>query len=512
MKKFTILLAPLLAVSFLTNCSAAKYTVTFDSNEGTLVAPQTVEANKCAVKPDDPTHEEREDAVYAFKEWQLDGVAFDFATPITKDITLKANWVIAHKYTISVGENVDHLSFTTVDGKPLNTIKAIEKREFKFAMNVIEENEIDYLIPTSIDIKINGAPPLTSSFYKVTVDASGKTAEVTINADKVVGDIVLFGRAAQRNKYGYEVSFHAGLEPIDSGTISFNEILVLQFRASDSYKLPEERDISIEFDDVNGEKKWIIPNGEATSEYCSYDSTDGKLSIRSGHIKNHIDIKARASNIGLLEILGWNEIVKHSFSGDASIIFHVGEEKSLPNICNKVRIVDFNRDLLETSTPDSPQYAGITFEFVGIIADSGVLWSGSGEWDNNNDFINSSSLNTSVQPGGKNFTSASSEITDIAKTVIKEVDTKHDGNWAKTKYKTKLFPLSHDEVSGDKAYTYYIGAKSDKWKKNGTYWLRTPSTDKNWYALSVNDKGGIDIASKVNDPNCCFGVAPGFCV
>ncbi len=64
------------------------YTVTFDSNGGSAVDPQTVEPNGTVSKPiPDPTKDG-----YTFKEWQLSGAAYDFATPVTDNITLTAAW------------------------------------------------------------------------------------------------------------------------------------------------------------------------------------------------------------------------------------------------------------------------------------------------------------------------------------------------------------------------------------------------------------------------------------
>ncbi|MBQ7460578.1 MAG: InlB B-repeat-containing protein [Oscillospiraceae bacterium] len=64
-----------------------KYTVTFDSNGGSEIPLQTVNYNEMAEKPSDPVYPE-----YLFSGWQLDGVDYDFASPVTEDITLTAKW------------------------------------------------------------------------------------------------------------------------------------------------------------------------------------------------------------------------------------------------------------------------------------------------------------------------------------------------------------------------------------------------------------------------------------
>jgi len=64
------------------------YNVTFDSAGGTAVSVQKVEkAGAKASRPEDP-----EKAGYIFTGWTLGGVAFDFNTVITGNITLVAQW------------------------------------------------------------------------------------------------------------------------------------------------------------------------------------------------------------------------------------------------------------------------------------------------------------------------------------------------------------------------------------------------------------------------------------
>ncbi|MBE7089422.1 MAG: hypothetical protein E7362_01300 [Clostridiales bacterium] len=73
------------------------YTVTFNSVGGTTVASQTINANATATRPTDPTKAEDAEYTYTFGGWLLDGVAYDFATPVTENITLVANWIATRK-------------------------------------------------------------------------------------------------------------------------------------------------------------------------------------------------------------------------------------------------------------------------------------------------------------------------------------------------------------------------------------------------------------------------------
>lgn len=64
------------------------YTVTFDSNGGTSVDSQIIVPGGKVVKPENPVK-----SGVGFVEWQLDGEAYDFDTPVTSDITLVAYYL-----------------------------------------------------------------------------------------------------------------------------------------------------------------------------------------------------------------------------------------------------------------------------------------------------------------------------------------------------------------------------------------------------------------------------------
>lgn len=67
--------------------SNSKYTVSFDSNGGSIIPAQVIEENSKAIVPETPTKDG-----YTFIEWQLDGNKYDFDSPVKKDIVLKATW------------------------------------------------------------------------------------------------------------------------------------------------------------------------------------------------------------------------------------------------------------------------------------------------------------------------------------------------------------------------------------------------------------------------------------
>ena len=69
------------------------YTVTFNSNGGSVVESQSVESGKTAVQPAEPTRED-----WNFSGWYTDEACtqlYDFSKPVTGDLNLYAKWVVA---------------------------------------------------------------------------------------------------------------------------------------------------------------------------------------------------------------------------------------------------------------------------------------------------------------------------------------------------------------------------------------------------------------------------------
>ena len=112
------------------------YTVTFDSNGGSAVTAQNIEAGQKATKPADPTK-----AGYDFKGWTLNGSAYDFNTAVNGDITLVATWeqqqVVPTTYTVSFAANGGTGTMADVTGisgeytLPENGFTAPDGKQFK---------------------------------------------------------------------------------------------------------------------------------------------------------------------------------------------------------------------------------------------------------------------------------------------------------------------------------------------------------------------------------------------
>ena len=112
------------------------YTVTFDSNGGSAVTAQSIEAGQKATKPTDPTKDG-----YDFKGWTLSGSAYDFNTAVNGNITLVATWeqqqVVPTTYTVSFAANGGTGTMADVTGisgeytLPANGFTAPAGKQFK---------------------------------------------------------------------------------------------------------------------------------------------------------------------------------------------------------------------------------------------------------------------------------------------------------------------------------------------------------------------------------------------
>ena len=112
------------------------YTVTFDSNGGSAVTAQSIEAGQKAPKPTDPTKDG-----YDFKGWTLSGSAYDFNTAVNGNITLVATWeqkqVVPTTYTVSFAANGGTGTMADVTGisgeytLPANGFTAPDGKQFK---------------------------------------------------------------------------------------------------------------------------------------------------------------------------------------------------------------------------------------------------------------------------------------------------------------------------------------------------------------------------------------------
>ena len=101
MKRLTPILLLISLILALTGCSSSPefYTVAFDTDGAVkTVESQQVRSGSRAVEPKDPVKDGT-----LFKEWTLGGEKYDFSTPVTGNITLKASY--CNVYTVTFNSN-----------------------------------------------------------------------------------------------------------------------------------------------------------------------------------------------------------------------------------------------------------------------------------------------------------------------------------------------------------------------------------------------------------------------
>lgn len=239
-----------------------KYTVKFDTANGSTVKSQEIEKGKTVVKPKDPTKEG-----YTFEGWTLDGNVYDFKTPVTKNITLKAMWklipVDLSKDLAEAGK-----SFKT---DIYNLFKEVELTEADLATNDIED--VFYVdlgeykgtkVPT--EITIQG----TKYSNETSVVSIGNNGHITARVWKIEEN-------AEGVKHVYVAYPWLSVEALPEGetlvTVGDQEISVVAYDAT--------------------EAKLVVDNIEANKKdgYTSVLSVDGtEISYKFGYGTNTIGV------------------------------------------------------------------------------------------------------------------------------------------------------------------------------------------------------------------------------
>ena len=429
--------------------------------------------------------------------------------------------VVTHKVA-SVTEA--HLSFTTESGDDLNGATFTEGKEFKFKVKA--ENSYT-LIPEGIGIYVGNSAmfPLLDG-YTFTFTKDDKTeALITIDGNRATDNMYIEGIAKQEGYYIYSVPVMGGVSLDGKAPIGYQEEganLVLPFvgnekEGGDTYEKPGEDDFLICCNDDEFKLPTEMEAGIVTV-------SDGTLTIDSSKItSDYVLITARAHDSSeYLENLSWSEIKEISTNGLAKYIFNIGDEKSLKigNNTYHVRIIDLNHDHNEQGA-----VAGLTFQFEEVIS--------------------SPSKNAQLTMWNKNFTSAhfdgsslntalnSALLGDLPKDLQKNIMEVqkyvgvYNSGWGLGHYNTKLFPLSHAEMSMNSSnydvngegyiYQYYIlpGHTRVAMDLNGTptsYWLRTPRINDTGLAWTITEDGEFNAYEGAYVNEADQAVVPCFCI
>lgn len=149
------------------------YTVTFDT-DGAMVATesQTVKSGRKVVEPKDPVKKNT-----MFREWTLDGVKYDFSSPVTKDITLKAVYDSLYTVTFNSSGGTSVPSQTVLSGEKVIAPKEPTKKNTSFKEWVkVDSSETVSWDPYNFNDPVTEDFTLQAVYYdthKVTIFTSG---------------------------------------------------------------------------------------------------------------------------------------------------------------------------------------------------------------------------------------------------------------------------------------------------------------------------------------------------
>lgn len=178
------------------------HTVTFDTGDGSKVDTQTVKDGGKAARPTDPTRDG-----YTFTGWQLDGQAYDFTTPVTRDITLTAAWkqttapdktvTGTHTVTIDPANGTGKTTVTVNDGDKLTRPVTPSRDGYTFTGWQSNGSDFDFDKPITSDLT------LTATWKQTTTNGlplaqtgitAGLIGGITIMLAMIGGAILMLSR------------------------------------------------------------------------------------------------------------------------------------------------------------------------------------------------------------------------------------------------------------------------------------------------------------------------------
>jgi hypothetical protein len=178
------------------------YVVSFDSNGGSAVDYQTIESGKTATVPQTPTKNG-----HVFMGWKLDGIDYDFNTPVIKDIKLVASWEVA------LTDDQTYLSVAREEVKDFAVVKANQtlkstavsgKCQITWTdadFNTVTRDTTDKNVTIVANIKCGSANAkksvnvtIPASTYKYTMEKQGTTNYkfIAYDNDKILNNYNLY--------------------------------------------------------------------------------------------------------------------------------------------------------------------------------------------------------------------------------------------------------------------------------------------------------------------------------
>lgn len=208
---------------------APKYfTVTFESNGGTLIPTQTVKDGELVTKPEDPIKTD-----YVFENWYTEQSftnVYDFSTPVHKNLSLYAKYNVIIKYfTVTFDSNGGTLIPNQViqDGglvtKPDNPVLTDYIFENWYTESTLE-NVYDFSTPVHSNFSLYAKYVEASNYYIVTFDSNGGTPVESQIVEK--GNKVIMPHLPKRDGYMFN-AWYIGEEEFDFDTIIISDITLV---------------------------------------------------------------------------------------------------------------------------------------------------------------------------------------------------------------------------------------------------------------------------------------------
>jgi len=227
------------------------YTVTFDTDNGAEATTETVKFGGTATKPADPTKEG-----YTFVGWTVNGEAYDFATVLTADVTIKATWAeIAYTVTFDTDGAAAIEAQTVAFGGTATKPADPTKEGFTFAGWTVNGEAYDFATVLTADVTIKAT--WAEITYTVTFDTDNG-AEATTETVKFGGTAT---KPADPTKDGFTFAgWTVNGEAYDFATVLTADVTIKATWAEITY--------TVTFDTDNG--------AEATTETVKFGGTATK--------------------------------------------------------------------------------------------------------------------------------------------------------------------------------------------------------------------------------------------
>ncbi len=192
------------------NIPVTYYTVTFDSDGGSAVTAQSIEAGQKATKPVDPTKDG-----FDFKGWTLNGSAYDFNTAVDSNIILVATWeqqqVVPTTYTVSFAANGGTGTMADVTGisgeytLPANGFTAPDGKQFKAWSVGGAEKAVGDKITVTADTTVTAVwedIPVTT--YTITFNANGGSVTPASAQTNAEGKLISLPTPTRSGSYSFK--------------------------------------------------------------------------------------------------------------------------------------------------------------------------------------------------------------------------------------------------------------------------------------------------------------------